>query len=369
MNLTFDQICWDSLLPPSVTGVDTSDFSYLHNGKSVLITGAGGSIGSALARAIHRSNPRCLLLLDSSEQALYWIHSGLSQAGSETHVPMLGSAADELCLRDMFQRYCPEIVYHAAAYKHVPLAEMNPFAVVQNNVFGTSTLARTAQRFGVEKFIMISTDKAVEPESIMGASKRLAELLLLGMPSSETRTGSIRLGNVLGSEGSVVPLFLNQIACGGPVTVTDPHVERCFLTMEKAVQRVLACASSCPGDGVIAIPVIGGPIRIADLARYLIEQAGAADVEITYTRLRPGDKLQEQFVSGREAVMGAPVDGLEWVDSPRVPESELARGLVELNSALGQTSLAAVLAVLKRLVPEYQPSAYLLQQAGVAMAQ
>jgi FlaA1/EpsC-like NDP-sugar epimerase len=321
-----------------------------------------------LAKAIHHFHPGCLMLIDSSESGLYRIHSALSHAGSKSHVPILGSVANERCLRDSFQRYRPEVIYHAAAFKHVPLTEMNPFAVVQNNVFGTSTLAMLAQRFGVARLLMISTDKAVNPESIMGASKRLAELVLLGMPASATRTGSIRLGNVLGSEGSVVPLFLEQIARGGPVTVTDPDVERYFLTMDETVHRVLACAASCPGDGTVAIPVMGKPVKIAGLARYLIEQAAASGIEITYTSLRPGDKLQEQFVSSRELVVGEPFAGVQWIDSPRVPEAELAAGLAELNAALEETNLSKLLNVLTRLVPEYEPSTLLLQQTSVSAA-
>ena len=171
----------------------------------------------------------------------------------------------------------------------------------------------------------------------MGTSKRLAELVGLSMPASAACMGSIRLGNVLGSEGSVVPRFLEQIARGGLVTVTDPDVERYFPTMEETVQRVLACAASRLGDGAIAIPVTGAPIRIVDLARYLIEQA-VKDVEITHTGLGPGDKLQEQFVSDREAVLGSPVDGVQWIDSPGVPEAELTAGLAELNTALDDTN-------------------------------
>jgi len=169
-------------------------------------------------------------------------------------------------------------------------------------------------------------------------------------------------------KASVVLLFLEQITRGGPVTVTDPDVERYFLNMEEAVQRVLACAASCLGDGAIATPVTGVPIRIVDLARYLIEQASAKDLEITYTGLRPGDKLQEQFVSDREAVLGSRVDDVQWVDSPGVPEAELAAGLAELNTSLDDANLSQLLTVLTRSVPEYQPSSLLLQQPAVPVA-
>ena len=368
MTLTLDRICWDGLFPRATGSPVALSFADLHAGQSVLITGAGGSIGSALAKFIHRLQPRCLLLIDSSEQGLYRIHSDLSEAGSRSHVPILGSVTDERCLRDSFQRRRPDIIYHAAAFKHVPLTEMNPFAVVRNNTFGTSTLAAVAQRFEVARLIMISTDKAVNPESIMGASKRLAELVLLGMPACSTRLASVRLGNVLGSEGSVVPFFLEQIARGGPVTVTDPAVERYFLTMDDTVRRVMACAASCPSDGAVAIPVMAQPVKIADLARYLIDQASAKDVEIVYTGLRPGDKLREQFVSDGESAVGAPIDGVQWIDSPRASEGELAAGLAELNAALDEMNLSKLLNVLTRLVPKYEPSAFLLQQVGVPVA-
>jgi FlaA1/EpsC-like NDP-sugar epimerase len=310
-----------------------------------------------------------LLLIDSSEQALYRIHSDLSKLRSKCHVPILGSVTDGDCLSDVFQRYFPEIIYHAAAFKHVPLMEMNPFAVVHNNVFGTLTLAMVAQQSGAEKLIMISTDKAVNPISIMGASKRVAELVLWGMPVNSMPSSSIRLGNVLGSGGSVVPLFLDQIARGGPVTVTHPDVERYFLTMEETVHRVLRCAASCPSDGGVAVPVMGEPIRIADLARYLIEHASAKDIGIVYTGLRPGDKLEEQFVSDCESAIGEPVDGVQWIDSPRLPEAKLAVALRDLSAALDERNLSELLNILTALVPDYRPSPFLLQQVGVPAAQ
>jgi len=368
MNLNNQNIRWDGFFPPAPRH-DASAFAPLHAGKSVLVTGAGGSIGSALAKTIHGMAPRCLVLLDSSEQNLFRMHSGLSQqSGPQRHVPLLGSVADERCLLDLFERYRPQIVYHAAAFKHVPLMEMNPFAVLQNNVFGTSTLAMVAQRFDAARLIMISTDKAVNSQSIMGATKRLAELVLLGMPAARTRMASVRLGNVLASEGSVVPLFSDQIARGGPVTVTHPEVERYFLTMEETVHRVLSAAASCPAEGAIAVPVMGEPVRIAALAEYLIRQSAAKNIAIAYTGLRPGDKLREDFVSARESAMAAPVDGIFWVHSPRLPDAELAAGLAALTVALNDRNLAQLLATLTRLVPEYEPSDYLRRQTTTAAA-
>ena len=202
----------------------------------------------------------------------------------------------------------------------------------------------------------------------MCTSKRLAELALLSMPASAACMDSIRLGSVLGSEGSVVPRLLEPIARGGPVTVTDPDVERYFPTMGETVQRVVDCAASRLGDFAIAIPVTAAPIRIVDLARYLIEQASVKDVEITHAGLGPGDKLQEQFLSDREAVLGSPVDSVQWIDSPGVTEAELTGGLAELNTALDDTNPPQLLTVLARLVREYQSSSFLLQPAGASLA-
>ncbi len=365
MNLNLENICWDVLFPQNTASGNGSDFARDHGGANILVTGAGGSIGSALAETLYSLNPRTLVLLDSSEQNLYRIHNKLSSlSGRERHVPVLGTVADERCLRDLFERYEPEIIYHAAALKHVPLGEVNPFAVVQNNVFGTSTLAMVAHRFAAKRLIMISTDKAVNSRSIMGASKRLAEIVLLAAGNEETRMTSIRLGNVLASEGSVVPLFLEQIARGGPLTVTDPEVERYFLTMEETVCRILSACVACPAGGSVNVPVLGEPIKIAALARYLIEQTSAEDVGITYTGLRPGDKLQEEFVAQDETPSGVPENGILWIISPHLAEADLTVGLAELNDAMEDRNIAKLIATLTRLVPEYQPSTLLQQQAS-----
>jgi len=369
MTLNFDNLRWDGLLRRPATRYDVGEFANFHAGKNVLVTGAGGSIGSALARAVFVAGPHSLVLLDSSEQNLFGIHTHLSKMqGSERHVPVLGSVGDQRCLDDIFERYHPDVIYHAAALKHVPLMELNPFAVVQNNVFGTFTLAATARRFGAERLTMISTDKAVNPRSIMGASKRLAEFVLLALGDTGTRMISIRLGNVLGSEGSVVPLFLEQIERGGPVTVTDPAVERYFMSMEETVSCILGAAASNLTDSGICFPDMGEPIKIVDVAQYLIEQASAKDISITYSGLRTGDKLHEEFVADTDVMSDGLLDGLHWIDGPRLSESALAEGLAGLEAALLAMNLAKLLATLTRLVPEYQPSEYLLKQAATAVA-
>lgn len=365
MTLRLEDVRWDGLLPQQAGGPDPSQLARLHRDRSILVTGAGGSIGSALARQIHKLQPRSLVLLDSSEQNLYSIHRELGlMERPTTIVPVLGSVADERCLRDAFKRFRPHVVYHAAALKHVPLSEMNPFAVVENNVLGTWRLAETAREFGAERLIMISTDKSVNPVSMMGASKRLAEIVLLNLCDERTCATSIRLGNVLGSEGSVVPLFLQQIAHGGPVTVTDPDVSRYFLTMEETVRRVLSAAIACPKEPAVAVPVMGNPVKIVDLACHLIRGANAHDVPITFTGLRAGDKLQEEFVAAHETVIGESADGLQWIRSPGLPSSDLNVGLAELLAAMEQRDLAGVLAALTHLVPEYRPTPFLRAQAA-----
>ena len=369
MTLNLDNLRWDGLLQRPVARPDLAKLATFHAGKNVLVTGAGGSIGSALAQAIFAVGPRTLVLLDSSEQNLFRIHTQLSaQSGPEKHVPILGSVADERCLNDIFERYQPQIVYHAAALKHVPLMERNPFAVVQTNVFGTSSLATAARRFRTGLLIMVSTDKAVNPQSIMGASKRLAELVLLALGNDQARMNSIRLGNVLGSEGSVVPLFLDQIRRGGPVTVTHPEVDRYFLSMDETVSCILRSAASEHVGSAICIPAMGGPIKIIDLARYLIQRSSAPNIAITCTGLRPGDKLHEEFVAAREVMSKETIDGLDWIGAPRLAESELADGLAKLDAALCEMNLAKLLAAMTRLVPEYQLSEFLLKQAIMAAA-
>jgi len=369
MTINFDNFRGDRPLQRSTSRPDAAEFAPLHAGKSILVTGAGGSIGSALAQALFDLGPHSLVLLDSSEQNLFHIYSQLLELpGAEKLVPVLGSVAAESCVCNVFERHQPEIVYHAAALKHVPLMEMNPFAVIQNNVLGTFTLATIAKRFAAGRLAMISTDKAVNPRSIVGASKRLAELALLAFGGQATCMTSIRLGNVLGSEGSVVPLFIEQIKRGGPVTVTDPNVERYFMTMDETVRCTLRAATSDHAGSGICVPPMGEPIKISDLAQYMIERAAAAGVSIQYTGLRPGDKLHEEFVSDREVMSPDPVDGLHRVESPHFSEPELTNGIAELNAAVEQRSLASLLATLTRLLPEYQPSAYLLEQVAMAAA-
>ena len=283
-------------------------------GKTVLVTGAGGSIGSELCRQIARLAPRHLILVDHSEFALYQIHDELLSLDAKNDlrleglVALLGSVRDVAFVNDVMVRWKPDTVYHAAAYKHVPLVEDNIVEGLRNNVFGTKAIAEAAIASGTKNLVLISTDKAVHPTSIMGASKRIAELVLqaLARQPSGTCLSIVRFGNVLGSSGSVVPKFRQQITEGGPVSVTHPDVTRYFMTIPEAAQLVIQSAAMAKGGDVFLLDM-GNPIRIADLARRMIELAGLTvfdndnkqgDIEIAYTELRPGEKLHEELLLG-----------------------------------------------------------------------
>ena len=244
-------------------------------GKRVLITGAGGSIGSALTHAIAKCSPALLILLDSSENALYQLGLTLTTP----HIAILGSVGDALLLDDLFSRHHIEIIFHTAAYKHVPMLEFNPFAALANNVFGTRTLLAAATRYATLHFVLVSTDKAVDPQSILGASKRLAELLLLAHTAAAPAATAVRLCNVWGTQGSVVERFLAQIAAGGPLTLTEPAATRFFISLEQAVAAILAGLEPRPA-GVILIPQVEAAIPILELAQSLLRsqhQSAARD--------------------------------------------------------------------------------------------
>lgn len=284
-------------------------------GKIVLVTGAGGSIGSELCRQILLEKPRRLLLLDHNEFGLYSIHQELQALSQERLldvdlVPLLGSVVNASRLVEICQLYRPATVFHAAAYKHVPMVESNPEEGIRNNVFGTLNMARAAMGSGVARFVLVSTDKAVRPTNVMGASKRMAELVLQALAveagPSGTCFGMVRFGNVLGSSGSVVPLFRRQLNCGGPLTVTHPEVNRYFMTIPEAAQLVLQAGAMASGGDVFVLDM-GQPVKIVDLARRMVELSGMTvrdesnpdgDIEISITGLRPGEKLYEELLIG-----------------------------------------------------------------------
>lgn len=297
---------------PPVTELLTRDIQH----KSVMVTGAGGSIGSELCRQIIALQPKRLVLIDQSEFALYNINNELQLLAMPVEVlPILGSVMDGERMQRLFSRHQINTVYHAAAYKHVPLVEANPFEGVRNNAIGTYRTARAAMHAGVAKFVLISTDKAVRPTNIMGASKRLAELTLQALDLQEdckTCFSMVRFGNVLGSSGSVVPLFRKQLAQGGPITVTHPDVTRYFMTIPEAAQLVIqAGAMSTCGD--VFVLDMGESVRIVDLARKMIHLSGMTertidspqgDIEISFTGLRPGEKLYEELLIGDNNIEG-----------------------------------------------------------------
>lgn len=335
-------------------------------GKRVLVTGAGGCIGSALAESIARCEAQELILVDASEGALYDIHQSvtdLQEAPSPTLV--LASVCDPAAMDGLFVRHRPQIVFHAAAFKHVPLMESNPFAAVANNALGTQILAEAATKYGCEQMLMISTDKAVDPSSIMGASKRIAELILLAPRTESTCMKVVRLGNVLGSSGSVVPLFLRQIAHGGPITVSHPDVRRYFMTLTEAVETLFCALCSDSTTGLL-VPELGEPLRILDLARYLI--GAEKEVPIVFTELRPGDKMEESLVSKNESYQNIVNRSLRTVHSPALSHEELSPLLDDLRKALRQCDLPFLLQAVQRIVPEYRPSLSLRQSAAVVNA-
>jgi FlaA1/EpsC-like NDP-sugar epimerase len=348
---------------------DGLDWRAIHFDKTILVAGAGGSIGSHLVRRVAAAAPRLLILLDNSEQNLYEIHgetSALPAAGRTETIAVLADIGDEAAMEDLFARHRPEIVYHAAAFKHVPLVESNPLAGLRNNVLGTWVLANAAARHEAAGLVALSTDKAANPRSVLGVSKRMAELVLAGLSNSRTRMNSLRLGNVLGSRGSVVPLFLRQIARGGPVTVTDPAARRYFLTLDESVGLMLNVAAHAEGGKLFA-PEMGAPIPVAALAEFLIRRAGlrpGKEIEVAFTGLRPGDKMSEELVSSRESKAEAAGRWLYRVETPAVGADELADGIGALRKAIETWDAAAAISVACRMAPEYRPSAELRQAPG-----
>jgi FlaA1/EpsC-like NDP-sugar epimerase len=343
-------------------------------GKRILVTGAGGWIGSALAQSSAQSDACELVLLDAAEGALHEVSQTLLELnGAAAPIAVLASVCDPSAVADLFDRHRPEIVFHAGAFKHVPLMESNPFAVVANNALGTYVLAEAAARYDCEQMIMVSTDKAVDPLSLMGASKRIAELVMLAPRTASLRAKAVRLGNVLGSSGSVVPLFLRQIARGGPVTVSHPDVRRYLMTITETVEALLyALSPGCP-EGLL-VPELGTPIRILDLAKHLIAQRRPGlngseqedEVSIVFTALRPGDKMEESLISARESYVEGPKGLLRAVHSPALGADELAAGIDQLRQAVQQRDLGHLMQAVLRMVPEYQPSLLLREQMHAA---
>jgi FlaA1/EpsC-like NDP-sugar epimerase len=359
-------------------------------GKLVMVTGAGGSIGSELCRQIIKAQPTCLLLVELSEFALYEIHreleaavqemalaasqdaSDFSSAEAPKLIPLLANVLDAHRMSEILRTWRPSTVYHAAAYKHVPLVEHNPAEGLKNNMQGTLVTATQAALHGVVDFVLVSTDKAVRPSNIMGATKRLAEMVLqakaasqvlkTGEAPSKTKFSMVRFGNVLGSSGSVVPLFRKQIAEGGPITLTDERMTRYFMTIPEAAQLVIQASAMATGGDVFVLDM-GQPVKILDLAKRMVELSGSTvldsnnpmgDIEIQITGLRPGEKLYEELLIGNNPlptshprIMKAHEEFLPW--------DELESKLNILNGALESNNVPGMRTLLKELVPGYQP--------------
>jgi FlaA1/EpsC-like NDP-sugar epimerase len=333
-------------------------------GKRVLVTGAGGSIGSELCRQIVRTQPKQLLLVDMSEFALYQIHQELlAVADGVELVPLLASVCDEVRMHEIMDTWRPHTVYHAAAYKHVPMVEHNPAEGVRNNVWGTWVCAEAAARNAVRNFVLISTDKAVRPTNIMGATKRLAEMVLQAHAHLYLQTcfSMVRFGNVLGSSGSVVPLFREQIKNGGPITLTHVEITRYFMTIPEAAQLVIQAGAMGTGGDVFVLDM-GAPVKIIDLARRMVELSGltvrdiqnpTGDIELAVTGLRPGEKLFEELLIG---------DNPEITAHPRImkaheqflPWAELKVALDELSQSMRTNDVPRIRQLLQQLVNEYQ---------------
>jgi len=384
-DLDMNDLLGRAVVPPEVELLEKN----IRN-QVVLVTGAGGSIGSELCRQIMKFSPKSLILLESSEHSLYLIYEELKRAligleddclvtvgddqDSLPHLALpikliacLASVRDSDFLRKIFRTHQPNTVFHTAAYKHVPLVEQNPAAGIRNNVFGTFTCAQVSLECGASNFILVSTDKAVRPTNIMGASKRIAELILQAMADIKdehsTNFSMVRFGNVLGSSGSVAPLFSAQIAVGGPITLTHPEVTRYFMTIPEAAQLVIQASSMAVGGDVFVLDM-GEPVRIHDLAVKMIYLSGLlvkdeahphGDIEIAITGLRPGEKLYEELLIGdnpqptaHPKIMKAHEEFLSW--------DELQQELEKLNVALDANDSKLINDILKKLVPGYQPN-------------
>lgn len=348
----------EDLLGRDAVVLDTKLITSCIKDKTVLVTGAGGSIGSELCRQLSAHQPRQLILLDQCEYHLYNIEKQLQTIPHLQIHSLLGDVKDAVSMQKLFSQYRPHVVFHAAAYKHVPMLESNPAEGVINNVLGTQVIAVLASRYSVEKFVLVSTDKAVNPVNVMGASKRVAEIYCQNLnDQSETAFITTRFGNVLGSTGSVVPLFQEQIANGGPITVTHPNVVRFFMTISEAVGLILQ-AGAMGGGGEIFVLDMGEPLRIKHLAEQMVRLSGLElnrDIEIEYTGLRPGEKLFEELFHEHEGLRGTEHTKLLLADARKVESQWLKQQLTLLVLKSRESDVSALIKQLQVIVPEYHP--------------
>ena len=357
---TIRDVSYEDLMGRKTVRMEMDKIGNYATGEAILITGAGGSIGSELCRQIARFDPSPLILLDCGENNLFQMEMEFSREYPQVeYIPILGNILNSTLLDKIFQAYHPRVVFHAAAYKHVPMMELNPWEAIHNNIQGTQSLLEAARHYGVERFVFVSTDKAVRPANVMGASKRVGELLTQAYCKDDHgRFMSVRFGNVIGSSGSVIPLFQEQIKKGGPVTVTHPEVTRFFMTIPEAAQLILQAGAMGEG-GEIFILDMGTPIKIVDLANDLIRLSGfepGRDIEIQFTGLRPGEKLYEELITEGEGIVATPHEKILMLRGNSIQRDALLSKISDLCHVAAKQNAPKIKEKLKEIVPEYQIS-------------
>ena len=359
------EVAVEDLLGRTPVHLEESQIRGTLEGKVVLVTGAAGSIGSELCRQIARFHPAGIVGFEIAESPLFEIDREMRQMFPQVPFhPEIGSIQNRARLDDVLRQYRPSVVYHAAAYKHVPLMEAHVFEAIENNVFGTYNLAVAAAEHGVEDFVMISSDKAVRPTNIMGTTKRVAELVLLALQNGRTKYVAVRFGNVLGSNGSVIPIFKKQIAAGGPVTVTHPEMRRFFMTIPEACQLVLQ-ASAIGKGGQICVLDMGQPVKIVDLARNLILLSGLRpdeDIKIEFTGMRPGEKLYEELSTLLEDTVPTEHEKIRIFMGDGMLERDIQGWLDSLHEICETRDTGRLVVALKEIVLDYSPSTHLLKR-------
>ena len=353
------EVSYEDLLGRDPVNLDTKNIEDYLAGKVILVSGAGGSIGSELCRQITSFHPENLILLDKTENSLFHLEMEFRQRYPKVVItPVLGDVKYDHSLKRVFKEHRPQVVFHAAAYKHVPIVELNSWEAVYNNIIGTKNITETAHQFGAERFINVSTDKAVRPTNVMGSTKRVTEMITSCYASSNPgRFVSVRFGNVIGSEGSVVHLFKKQIERLGPVTVTHPEITRYFMTIPEACKLILQAGAMGEG-GEIFILDMGTPIKIVDMARDLIRKSGFkpdVDIEIRFTGLRPGEKLYEELITGEEGVVRTPHEKIFVLKGPPCDFEWLDQKIGDLVQLAHVQDVSGIKSKLKEIIPEYQP--------------
>lgn len=372
---TLKEVSIEDLLPRDEISIDLKSVADTLHGKCILVTGSAGSIGSEIVKQLCQFNPRELVLIDSAETPQHDIRLMMAKRypyiKAETIVT---SITGQLRMENIFRRFRPDYVFHAAAYKHVPMMENNPTESVENNIYGTKVLADMAVKYGVKKFVMISTDKAVNPTNVMGCSKRICEMYVQSL-NNAVRSGKVegctqfvttRFGNVLGSNGSVIPLFKQQIKAGGPVTVTDPNIIRYFMLIPEACELVLEAGVKGNG-GEIFVFDMGNPVKIADLAQRMINLSGAKNVEIKYTGLRAGEKLYEEVLNDKESTKPSFHEKIRIANVREYDYSEVERDIEELIEVSKQYDDMLTVKKMKEIVPEFKSNNSVYEALDVAV--